>query len=743
MKQRNLSRRTLLKAASSLTIGSQLGIQFAPRAFAEETSDVWTGYTVCDSCNQMPMCGTKFTVRGNNIISIQNWSEHPQKIMCSKGLASLQRLYNPNRLLYPLKRTNPKGSADPGWVRISWDEAIKTIVKNLAETKAKFGPDAVMFYCGDPKEPRPAVQRLARYFESVHYGTESSTACRKGSMLAEELLFGQENSGGGAGPQTKTFMVMATNKAWSAPQGWMNMIRAAKKRGTKIITIDTRRTKVAELSDIHLQPKQGTDGALAFAIIHVLIKENLYNKEFVEKWCHGFDKLQAYVEPFTPEYGEKETGVPAKLIVEAARMYAQGPGSYSLTSQSISHSTNGVNNTRALLCIPAIMGYVDAPGGALFGVGPKEYIWWDNGMTRPFIDYDWFKAPERKARRSDKDRVPVFNKTQIQWSPNYLPEDVKAGKIHALAAFGFNVMIWPQTPVYQEALRQLDFAFATDYFYRETTHKDLDIILPAAMNFERYAPFGVHGGKFVTARKPVKPLGECWEDWKIACTLGAALVDSETFFGGDPIKACDSILTTWGTTYEKQQAALPKVLPVEAAKQEPLKYEKGRLRHDGKPGFETPTGKVELFSEIQASCGFEGLPEYQSPMKPTAEFPLKLINGTRKPYITHSKTRMDSPYLFELEDYSTLDIHPVDAKARGLKDGDYVLVTSAYGGPVSARVNVSIIVPAGTIGMQYGWTGNQNTQVLIPRQWDKISGYAPYFEICVQVAKDPNMKQKA
>ena len=729
-----VTRRNLLKTLPTLALSSGLGVGFVP--LSEASEEEWTGYTVCDSCNHMPMCGTKFTARGNTVVSIENWAEHPSKVMCSKGLASLQRLYNPDRLLYPLKRTMPKGSADPGWVRISWDEAIKTIVTELSKTKAKYGSDAVMFYTGDPKEPRPAVQRLARYFESVHYGTESSVACRKGSMMAEELLFGVENSGGGAGPNTKVFMVMATNKAWSAPQGWMNMIRAAKKRGVKVITIDVRRTKVAELSDIHLQPRQGTDGALAFGIIHVLIKEGLYNKDFVEKWCHGFDKLAEYVERFTPDYTSKETGVPAALIVQAARLYAQGPGSYSLTTQSISHSSNGVNNTRALLCIPAILGYIDSPGGAMFSVGPEGYICWDNGMTRDFIDYDWFADPARRGRRSDKERVPVFNQTQIQWSPNGLPEDVKEGRIHALAAFGFNVMIWPQPQIYQEAIRHLDFSFATDYFYREVSHKDLDILLPAAMNYERFAPFGVHGGRFVTVRKPVKPLGECWEDWKIALTLGAALVDKEIFFGGDPVKACNAILSNWGTSYEKQQEALPRVLPVEAPKQEPFKYEKGRLRKDGKPGFETPTGKVELFSEVQARCGFEGLPEYVPPMAPSAEYPLKLINGTRKPYITHSKTRRDSPFLFEIEDYSTMDMNPLDAKQRGLKDGDYVLVTSAFGGPVSARVNCSLIVPPGTIGMQYGWNGDQNTQVLIPRQWDKISGYAPYFEVCVEVKKD-------
>lgn len=735
-----ISRRRLLQGASAVP----MGVTFSPVAQAAKSTkeqETWTGYTICDNCNHMPGCGIKFQAKGNTVVSAGNWTEHPMKVLCSKGLATLQRLYNPNRLLYPMKRTNPKGSADPGWVRISWKEAIKTISGQMAKTKKKYGADAVALYCGDPKEPRPAVQRLARYFETVHYGTESSAACRKGTMTAEQLIFGAENAGGGASKETKTYMVFATNKSWSGPQGWMNMIRGAKKRGVTVITIDSRRTKVAELSDIHLQPYQGTDGALAYGILNVLINEGLYNKEFVQKWCHGFDKLVEYVKKFPPKVAAKETGVPEELIVKAARMYAKGPGSYAMTSQSLSHTTNGVNNARSLLMIPAILGYIDVPGGAFFGVGPEGYTCWDNGMTEDFIDYGWFKDPARKARRLDKDHVPVWTKMQIQWSPNFLPEYVRDGKIHMFGGFGFNVRIWPQPKVYKEMLRNLDFSFATDYFYRPETHEDMDIILPAAMNYERHAPFLVHGGRFVACRTPVKPMGEAWEDWKIALTLGCTLVNKKTFFGGDPVKACDSMLEVWGTTYAKQQAAFPKVLPVKAPPQEPFKYEKGLLRHDKKPGFETPSGKIELFSELQASCGFEGLPEYFPTKRPTAEYPLKLINGTRKPYITHSKTRMDSPYLFELEKYSTMDMNPKDARKLGLKNGDYVLVTSPYGKDVSARVTPSIIVPEGTIGMQYGWPGDQDTQRLIPRQWDKISGYAPYFEICVAVRKDPVRNQ--
>lgn len=129
------------------------------------------------------------------------------------------------------------------------------------------------------------------------------------------------------------------------------------------------------------------------------------------------------------------------------------------------------------------------------------------------------------------------------------------------------------------------------------------------------------------------------------------------------------------------------------------------------------------------------IPIYVEPYQPTAEYPIKLINGTRAPYITHSKTRSDSPYLLEIEPMSTVDINPEDAKVRGINEGDKVSIKNQYG-QARARARVSIIVPPGTAGMQYGWRGDQNTQVLIPREWDKLSGYAPYFETTVQITKE-------
>lgn len=401
----SVSRRAVLKGTGA-GFAASLFMHTAPTLAAETQAhsgdNEWTGYTICDSCNHMPMCGITFHAKGNTVIRIENWKEHPNHFLCSKGIATLQRLYNPNRLLYPLKRTNPKGSEDPGWVRIGWDEAIKMIAANLNAVKAKYGADRVLFYCGDPKEPRPPVMRLARYFESPNYGCESSVACNLAYVHAEELSYGQEIAGGPS-PKTKCVMIVGKNGSWASPHGFFRNLLAQKARGIKLIVSDIRRTKVAEQADIHLQPKPGTDGALAWGMIRVLVKEGLVNQPFIDQWCTGYEELVRYAEKFTPDYVEKETGVKAEDVIAAARMFADGPSAMMLPGQSIPHQHNGCNNVRAYSLLMALTGNVDNVGGSSFDDWPKDYIRWDEGYTRTFIDQQWFNQPEQKAKRIDRD----------------------------------------------------------------------------------------------------------------------------------------------------------------------------------------------------------------------------------------------------------------------------------------------------------------------------------------------------
>ena len=302
--------------------------QGQPRGPGDDEETV--GYTFCDGCNQAPFCGIKFYKKGNVVTRLESWPGYPASPLCSKGYATLQRLYNPNRLKYPMKRTNPKGSPDPGFVRISWDEAYDVIVGHLKRIKEQYGPHHVFFYCGDPKEPRAAVQRMLVSYGSVQWGTESSTACRRAAQLAELLTYGFPTLGNLPTEKTRTMLIWGTNPAYSGqPFMCHRHLLDARDRGVKFIVADPRRTPTASLADIHLQLRPASTAALAAGLMHVIFKEGLENREFCENWIHGIDELREYVKGFDPERVEKLTWVPARKVLQAARLYAtNGPSAF-------------------------------------------------------------------------------------------------------------------------------------------------------------------------------------------------------------------------------------------------------------------------------------------------------------------------------------------------------------------------------------------------------------------------------
>jgi anaerobic selenocysteine-containing dehydrogenase len=693
------------------------------------------GYTFCDGCNEVPFCGIKFYHKDQSITRIEPWPDFPASPPCSKGYATVQRLNNPNRLLYPMKRTRPKGSADPGFTRISWDEAYDTIVGHLNRIRETYSPHHVFFYVGDPKEPRAAVQRLAVTYGSVNYGTESSTACRRAAQLAELLTYGFPTTGNLPTEETRVMLIWGTNPAYSGqPFMCHGQLADAKERGVKFIVVDPRKTPTATtLADIHLQVRPGTTAALAAGIMNVIFKEGLHDRSFCEEWIHGFDALKEYVKAFTPERVEEITWVPAKKMVDAARLYAtHGPGGLLTGAQGTTHDLNATNNHRALLMVPAVCGYIDIPGGVLKPTEPLE------GMAGP-----WAEGPPvfclrdqlnaMRPHRLDLEDFPVWAEKMFEVQTNHLVEWIHAGKVKAFLGWGFNMMIWPQTHEYQEAISSLEFSMAVDYFYRPQTHPFMDLVLPAAMNYERLAPFAVHGRQ-VFGRTPLKPAGECKEDWQIALEIGTRLGDPDTFFNGDVEAACNDILAMWNLTYDDLRKHQEKgILVPPKGPERYRKYESGGMRLDGKTGFDTPTGKIEAFSTVLERHGQPALPEYREPMQTSPDYPLILISGSRLPYITHSKWREDAPWLMELQREPMLNIHPKDAEARGIQPGDTVLLKTPFG-EMKVKAKPTIMVPAGVVGVMHGWAG-ANVNELIPRQFDPISGFPPYKEVVCSVLK--------
>jgi anaerobic selenocysteine-containing dehydrogenase len=706
-----------------------------PLGNKDATSDDETiGYTFCDGCNQAPFCGIKFFKKGDIVTRIENWPGFPAAPLCTKAYGTLQRLYHPNRLKFPLKRTRSKGSDTPEFARISWDEAYDIIVGHLKRIKKEYGPHAAFFYVGDPKEPRAAVQRLAATYGTANYGTESSTACRRAAMLAELLTYGFPTLGNLPTQKTGVVLIWGTNPAYSGrPFMCHGQLADAKEAGVKYIVVDPRNTPTAAtLADIHLKPRPATTAALAAALMHVIFKEGLHDKAFCKNWIHGIDELQNYVQDFTPERVEKISWVPAEKIIEAARLYAtNGPGGMMLGPQGTIHDLNATNNHRAILMIPAICGYVDIPGGVTKPTEPLEGMapWFDGPPKFSMRE----KLIQKKAHRLDRKEFPVWAEKFWEVQTNHLVEWIKAGKVKAFLGWGFSTMIWPQTHEYQQAISSLEFSMAVDYFYRPWTHDHVDMVLPAAMNFERLAPFAVFGRQ-IFGRTPVKPQGECKEDWQIALEIGVRLGYPEIFFNGDVEAACNDILGMWALTYDDLRNNPEKGVTIPPRGPELYqKYETGKMRLDGKPGFATPSGKIEAVSLILGKHGYPALCEHKEPMAVNRKYPLILISGSRVPYITHSKWREDSPWLLELQRHALMTIHPQDAAKRNIARGDDVILKTPYG-KMTVTAKPTILMPIGVVGVEHGWQ-DANVNELIPRQFDPISGFPPFKEIICEVVK--------
>ena len=744
-----VSRRSFLKAGAFTAAVVALAnggyeLRWPEEAFADQDSPEEVRYTYCDMCNQVPKCGIKATVKEGKIVRVEarkdGWPNTP---ICSKGLASLQELYDPHRLLYPMKRTNPTKSRDedPGWERIGWDEAYDTIAQHMLDAKEKYGAESVMLYCGDPKEPRGAINRLANLFGTPTNSNESS-CCMMAAQMGTAMVFGERSVGADPTETSKSCLIWSLNPAWSMAYRFGNLLRA-KDNGTKFIVVDPRITPTVEsLADIHLQPRPGTDGALALGIAHVMLRDGLYDAAFCEEWVLGFEEFRAYVQDFTPEKVEEITWVPADKIEAAAQMWGQEtPGAFITSAAPTVHGSNAGNTQRAICSLVALAGNLDVTGGLPINAGLPFTAFAD---TMAFERVDLYGKGGLQAKRFDAEDFPVWAYFNKNMQANRFPEYIDEGKIKVMMMWGGNAMMWPQSDVYQKAIGKLEFSAAADYYIRPWTHNFMDIVLPVAMCYERMAPFAVFGRKIYLREPVVPPAGEAREDYQIVFELGCRLGLEEDCFGGSVEAALENILQTTGlgiTLQDLRDHPEGYVVPSDG-KPTDRKYATGGIRSDGQPGFNTPSGKVEFLCQVMKECGWpddELLPRYKEPVySPVStpdlakDYPLVLNTGSRVPMYTHSKLR-DCPWLNQFMPEPIVRLHPRDAEERGLQEGDMVRVFNQLG-EVSAKLEVTNLVLPGVIDMFHGWE-DANVNKLVSRDFDPVTGYPPYKEGLCQVER--------
>jgi anaerobic selenocysteine-containing dehydrogenase len=665
--------------------------------------------SICRLCQSA--CGLDVHVENGKLLKIGAMKEHPVHRLCVKATAIPDWLYSPKRITHPLKKVNGE------WRETSWDDALGIIAEKLSEIKSEYGAKSLVVHLGEPlvgtEVPRVAI-RFCSLFGTPNY-TSGASLCFIAKAIGHGLAFARRMFPlAPSYAKTKCVVVWGRNPGQSKIGEEANILDA-RKRGAKLIVVDSRATALAKKADLHIQIRPGTDGVLALALMNVIIAEGLYDQDFVANWAFGFDKLQEHVKDYTPEAVVGTTGIPADRIRQFARSYATTKPAAITQGVSLDHCTNGVQNSRAVAILIAITGNLDVAGG------------------------DTYDPPLPQASLRVKGRVkvgeaigadyPIFTKFVSETTAMPVPDAILTGKpypVKALIVQACNpVLTWPDTSKVVRALERLDLLVVSDLFMTETAQM-ADIFLPAAAFLEKkiamdYATKGIPF--FMLGQKAIEPPPDCKEDWQLWSELGKKLGYADFFPWRDNDELLAYLLKPTGLTLEQLEA-------------NPSGLFYGDFEHRRKYeelGFDTPTGKLEIFSPTLADYGYDPLPSFSPPPQPNQEYPFTLLTGNRTVVYTHSQYH-DIARLRELEPEPALDINDSDAAALGIADGDTVSVESAEGS-VTLKARPTPDILPGVLSLQHGWA-EANVNLLTSYQpLDPISGYPALKNVLCRVRK--------
>src|SRR5665213_3369963 len=521
-------------------------------------------------CGSWPAgCFVTATLEDGRLVKVEPQEGNRLGMICQIGRHSPEIVHDPDRLLYPLRRIGPRGSHD--FERISWDQAFESIVERLQETKRDFGPEATAIYTGRGSFD----MALCDIFQPAGVAVSSAS-----SVL---FPFGSPNTLGVGALCYVSFAMIAPH----VTMGEMLSTMETDLEQSEVIVIDPRRAETAVESGAEWVPiRPGTDGALALGMINVLVEEELYDEHFALEWTVGFDDLCSYVQHFRPEVVEVITGVPAGKIRELARRIASARGACPIMYTGLEYSDSGVQAIRAVFTLWALAGQLDVPGGLLFRM--KENIFPQN-RSRLIPTPDVRKALGR-------DRFPVYSAYRGESHAIALPEAVLKGKpypIRTLVVLGGSLITaWPQPAIWRKTLEALDFLVCINR-YHTADSAYADIVLPAATYYEitSYMRFGA---LFKIRERLVASQGEARNDFLILAELAQRLGYGDLYPQSEE-EMLRFALQPSGFSLEEARAAGGEVR-VPTVMMQYKKWQKGLLRPDGQPGFNTPSGKFEIAS---------------------------------------------------------------------------------------------------------------------------------------------------
>jgi anaerobic selenocysteine-containing dehydrogenase len=631
--------------------------------------------TMCPMNCHPTLCGMLVEIDGGRVVGVRGDPDNPdsQGFLCIRGQASREIIGNPARLLRPLVRAQ-RGRDD--WRETSWDEALDLIAGRMRAA----GGEAVGIWTGHGLAATNYGTRLSghlvRRFANL-WGCQSWS----GTMICWGLgayglgLTGilETNTKEDMGAHANLILLWGANLA-SQPNTARH-VTAARRRGAHVVTIDVRQTEAAAQSDETVVVHPGSDAALALAMMHVIVAERLWDRDFVAQHTSGFDALAAHVAAHPPAWAAEVTGVPAERIVALARRYATTRPAMIVLGGSSMHKGDGSwTGARAVGCLPALTGNVGVPGG---GFGPRH------GSATHGQGLTSIVAEERR---------PPGN-----WIPNQMPlvtEAMLDGRVRTMLLLGTNmVSSYADAGRVAEGLARLDLVVAYDLFLNDTARRFADVVLPATAWLEELGCKSTNTHLYLMPRildAPGEAKPVVWVLRELARRLGVA----DFFPWATDSGALDAILDHPATGHATVAA---------------LEAEGGmralHVSHVAHPDrkFPTPTGKVEFVSERAAALGLPVLPV--APEVAASAYPLTLCQGRT---LTHFHGFYDHgralPTLAKADPEPVLWISPADAAARGVTDGAAIRIVNDRG-TMAARARVTDRIPAGTVWMRDGWLG--------------------------------------
>ncbi|MEW6334424.1 MAG: molybdopterin-dependent oxidoreductase [Thermodesulfobacteriota bacterium] len=684
--------------------------------------------SACYSCNMCCEVLVFIDEATGEIKRVEGDPESPisRGTLCTKGLAARDLVTNPGRLRHPLKRTGERGEGK--WERISWDEALDRIAGKLLHYRQQDGPQGVAFLQGTIRGWSRVYSRLANAFGAVNHGAAGWAQCLWPRLVDNTVTFGANYTEVPDLENTRCLLVWGTNP----PSTWPHIasqIMDARQRGAGLIVVDPYLSETVAKADIWLQLRPGTDTALALAMLHVIIGEELYDRPFVESWTVGFDRLTAHVRQYTPEWGETVTRVPASLIRQAARLYATTDPAAIYRCVALDTIHDSIQACRAVSILAAVTGNIGIPGGNVTVSRRGE----TSQDSHRFIGYDLLDEETIPLRRGF-DAFPLLCDRLSPVPTAHMPtlwETIATGEpypVKAALIFGSNALIsYSNTPGVERAMRKLEFVAVCDLFMTPTAQM-ADIVLPASSWLERdnlISSFQVCP-TYTIAQQKAAELAEARSDVDIVCALARKLGVADHFWN-DAGEMYDHLISPTGLTFEEFKRKKRIFAP--------LLY-----RQYEKKGFNTPSGKVELYASLMEKNRCAPLPAFteavECPDTPgrTAELPYILTTGWRQPVYRHTENR-ENPLLREIAPRPGILIHPDTAARLGIAEGDPVLIETATGSATLFAVLTRGIHPD-VVQATPGWRGRANINRVIP--WNRFAegiGSVPMRGIACRLKK--------